>query len=163
MIDQALQLLYSTLAGYPTAYANIIGNSEIHNLQGQVLFYPFLRGTLVVAAVDGIPFEGFYGFHIHEHGPCTPGEGYVGFFDVGLHYNPTEQPHPFHAGDLPVLIANFAYAFMIVYTDRFVPEEVIGRTVIIHSWPDDYLNQPVGNSGDPIGCGDILPYIPPSQ
>lgn len=44
-------------------------------------------------AVEGIPFQGFYGFHIHEQGICIPTEGYSGFPEVGLHYNPNDLPH----------------------------------------------------------------------
>ena len=47
--------------------------------------------------------------------------------------------------------------------DKYTPdcpgrvEEVIGRTVIIHSQADDFRTQPAGNSGDKIACGTILP------
>lgn len=44
---------------------------------------------------------------------------------------------------------------MIVYTDRFKPEEVIGKAIIIHKNPDDYRTQRAGNAGDRIGCGLI--------
>ena len=44
---------------------------------------------------------------------------------------------------------------MMVYTDRFYPEDVIGKTVIIHSEPDDFRTQPSGDSGEKIACGRI--------
>lgn len=162
MMDQTLQLLVNTLFTYPTVCARMEGSSEIHNLVGDVYLYPFLNGTLVVVDVEGIPFSGFYGFHIHEHGPCMVGEGYTGFHDVGGHYNPTEQPHPYHSGDLPVLMSFEGHAFMVVYSDRFRPEEVLGRAIIIHEWPDDYTTQPTGNSGQHIGCGVFYPCPQPS-
>ncbi|MDD2190217.1 MAG: superoxide dismutase family protein [Eubacteriales bacterium] len=158
MIDQTVQLMYQTMLNSPVACAHIIGNSEIHHLTGDVYVYPFLDGSLIVADVEGIPFSGFYGFHIHQHGPCTPGNGYVGFHDVGGHYSAVpEQPHPFHSGDLPVLMAYYGHAFMVVYSDRFKPEEIFGRAMIIHEWPDDYRSQPAGNSGQHIGCGTFYP------
>ncbi len=33
------------------------------------------------------------------------------------------------------------HAFMIVYTDRFKPNEILGRAMIIHEWPDDFRTQ----------------------
>ena len=44
---------------------------------------------------------------------------------------------------------------MAVLTDRFCVEEVIGRTVIIHSDPDDFHTQQSGNAGKKIACGVI--------
>ena len=41
------------------------------------------------------------------------------------------------------------------YTNRFVPEEIIGRTVVIHENPDDFKTQPSGDSGSKIACGEI--------
>lgn len=161
MIEQTIQEMYQAMSQLPVACAHIIGNSEIHNLAGDVFAYPFLEGSLLVADVEGIPFSGFYGFHIHQHGPCVPEEGYTGFYDVGGHYTPQEQPHPYHAGDLPVLMAYYGHAYMVVYTDRFKPEEILGRAMIIHEWPDDYKTQPTGGAGHPIGCGTFFPCCAP--
>jgi superoxide dismutase, Cu-Zn family len=158
MLVETLPLLMQTLSGYPVGCASVQGTSVIENLTGDVWLYPFLEGTLVVADIRGIPFSGFYGFHIHERGPCvelTP--GYTGFYDVGGHYSKIDQPHPYHEGDLPVLMAYYGHAFMIVYSDRFVPEDVFGRAMIIHQWPDDYRSQPTGDSGYPIACGTFYP------
>lgn len=157
MIQETVQLMFEVMKEPPVACAHLTGSSELPNLTGDVFLYPFLEGTLVVADVTGIPFSGFYGFHVHQHGPCVMGEGYTGYHNVGLHYSPTEQPHPYHAGDLPVLMAYKGHAFMIVYTDRFVPGEVIGRAMIIHEWPDDYHSQPTGDAGMPIACGTFFP------
>ena len=71
------------------------------------------------------------------------------------HYNPKDCPHPYHAGDMPPLFGNNGEAFMAFMTDRFTVEEIIGKTVIIHSNPDDFTTQPGGNSGEKIACGKI--------
>jgi len=158
MIDQTIQLMYETMQHPPEVCAHITGSSEIHNMTGDVYLYPFLDGTLLVVDVDGIPFSGFYGFHVHQHGPCIAGEGYTGFHDVGGHYSTTPNaPHPYHAGDLPPLMAFNGHAFMVVYTDRFKPQDVLGRAIIVHEWPDDFRTQPTGDSGQPIGCGTFYP------
>ncbi|QOX62182.1 superoxide dismutase family protein [Anoxybacterium hadale] len=158
MLDQTIKLMYETMSKPPVVCAHLEGSSEIHKLVGDVYLYPFLDGTLLVVDVEGIPFSGFYGFHIHQHGPCIMGEGYTGFHDVGGHFslNP-DAPHPYHSGDLPVLMSFYGHAYMIVYTDRFTPDQVLGRAMIIHEWPDDYRTQPTGNAGQHIGCGTFFP------
>ena len=46
-------------------------------------------------------------------------------------------------------------AYLAVRTDRFRVQEIIGRTVVIHSDPDDFRSQPAGNAGTKIACGVI--------
>ncbi len=157
MLIETMPSLFEALSEYPVVCAEVIGSELNPNLKGEVWVYPFLEGSLLVADIEGLPFSGFYGFHIHQHGPCIQGEGYTGFFRVGGHYSPTEQPHPYHAGDLPVLMAYHGHAFMIVYSDRFVPQEVAGRAIVVHQFPDDYRTQPTGDAGGQIGCGTFYP------
>lgn len=143
----------------PYAYADIKGNFLAPNLEGRAEFYPWLDGSIVKVEVANLPLVkedmplSFFGFHIHEGDNCdnhnTKFEGTKG------HYNPTSKNHPFHAGDLPVLLSNDGYAYMTVYTNRFKPEDIVNKTVIIHINPDDYRTQPSGSSGDRIACGII--------
>lgn len=105
----------------------------------------------MTAEVSGLPHDGFYAFHIHEGGSCT-GDS---FSETGSHYNPTNTSHPNHAGDLPPLLSHHGKAQMSVLTGRFRVDEIIGKTVIIHSGPDDFTTQPSGNSGQKIACGII--------
>ena len=85
------------------------------------------------------------------------GESYYGtdFSGTGSHYNPAEQAHPEHAGDLPPLLWCNGTAYLFVMTDRFSVKEIIGRTVVIHNAPDDFHSQPAGNAGKKIACGVI--------
>ena len=114
----------------------------------------------MIADVAGLPFEEgtctekIFGFHIHTGETCTGNEEDP-FADTGLHYNPDSCPHPEHAGDLPPLFGNNGYALTMFYTNRFVPEEVIGHTVVIHDMPDDFHTQPAGDSGSKIACAEI--------
>ena len=63
--------------------------------------------------------------------------------------------HPYHAGDLPPLFGSGGVAVSVFLTDRFHLEDIIGKTVIIHSSPDDFTTQPSGNAGAKIACGEI--------
>lgn len=133
------------------AAAHVRGGSEYPELAGTVRFLQRGDGTLVTARIRGLPRDGFFAFHIHEGPDC----GGKDFADTGAHYNPAGVPHPEHAGDLPPLLAGHGTAFLSVLTDRFCVEEVIGRTVVIHIAPDDFVTQPSGNSGMKIACGVI--------
>ena len=62
-----------------------------------------------------------------------------------------------HAGDLPPLMMQQGRAHMTVRTDRFRVQDILGRTVVIHSDPDDFRTQPSGMSGTKIACGVIRP------
>lgn len=139
------------------AYASIKGSSAYPNIQGEVHFYGVHGGTIVTVHITGLPENSsgnFYGFHIHEGRSCT-GNTADPFKDAGGHYNPEKKPHPYHVGDMPVLMGNKGIVWCEFYTDRFFPEDIIGRTVIIHDMPDDFRSQPSGDSGTKIGCGVI--------
>ena len=138
----------------PDAVAKIQGGVEASRLSGCVQFFQENGCVLIVAWVSGLPREsetGFFGFHIHQGESCSGTD----FFETGSHYNPTAQAHPKHAGDLPSLLACRGNAYLSVRTDRFSVKDIIGRTVVIHSDPDDFHSLPAGNAGMKIGCGVI--------
>jgi Cu-Zn family superoxide dismutase len=139
----------------PYAIANIYGNHLASNLYGTIKLYPWHQGTLVQTEIFNLPINQnkslFFGFHLHEGNTCENN-----FKKVGGHYNPTNQQHPLHAGDLPPLLSNNSgYAYAVIYTERFKPSEVINRVFIIHQNPDDFRTQPSGDSGPMIACGVI--------
>lgn len=137
----------------PDAVAMVRGSEDYPNLRGQVRFYQRRSCVMVEANIQGLPQTqtGFFGFHIHAGESCT-GEG---FADTGSHYNPTEAPHPSHAGDLPPLLSCHGNAYLAVASGRFRVADILGRTVVIHDGADDFTTQPAGNAGTKIGCGVI--------
>lgn len=135
----------------PEAIAYVNGGADNPELTGMVHFYQTKAGVLLAALITGLPGSGFFAFHIHEGGDC----GGEGFADTRGHYNPTSQPHPDHAGDLPPLLSNDGEASLAVVTNRFQIGDVLGKTVVIHREPDDFHTQPSGNSGEKIACGVI--------
>lgn len=137
----------------PNAVAIIRGSDDYPNLRGQVRFYRRRNCVLVEATVRGLPTTdtGFFGFHIHTGESCTGAD----FAGTRSHYNPTEAPHPSHAGDMPPLMYCNEGAYMAVATSCFRIEDIIGKTVVIHSMADDFNSQPAGNAGTKIACGII--------
>ncbi len=138
----------------PDAVARIRGGAEAPAVSGQVRFYQERGSVLVKADLSGLPQEsetGFFAMHIHEGDACA-GEN---FSQTGGHYNPKDVPHPNHAGDLPPLLAYGESAHLAVRTDRFRVEDIIGRTVVIHSGPDDFRSQPAGSAANKFACGVI--------
>jgi Cu-Zn family superoxide dismutase len=138
---------------YPDAVAKIQGGMDAPQLTGCVMFYQKDGCVLIVARLTGFPESdtGFFGFHIHQGESCA-GKDFSG---TESHYNPTGYPHPKHPGDLPPLLVCRGNAYLSVQTDRFSVCDVIGRTVVIHSDPDDFHSQPAGNAGKKIACGVI--------
>lgn len=135
----------------PMAFALIRGGERNPQIRGMVKFYESRDGVVVETKIQGLPGSGFFGFHIHEGGDCAG----AGFPNTGSHYNPEGKKHPSHAGDLPPLLGNHGRAYMKVFTNRIRPEEIIGKTVIVHDKPDDFTTQPSGNAGAKIACGVI--------
>lgn len=163
-ITQAINVL---LTMGPTACSEIRGSRFFPSICGTALFYPLSAGTLLAVHVIGLPHtsaacgKSFFGFHIHAGSKCS-GNDTGPFADAGAHYNPGNCLHPHHAGDLPPLLGNNGEALAIFYIDSFLPEQVIGHTLIIHEMPDDFVSQPSGDSGMKIACGEITlsPYGP---
>lgn len=145
----------------PRARAIVRGSSAYPNIYGEVRFYQTAYGTLVTAEFSGLPVgtgncgNPVFGFHIHSGAQCS-GNFSDPFADALTHYNPYTCAHPYHSGDLPPLFGNNGYAFSMFLTNRFSASEIIGRTVILHSAPDDFTSQPAGNSGTKIACGVIV-------
>lgn len=144
----------------PYAFARIKGSKEYPNINGIVLFYKAQIGVLVSIQLRGLPIadnickKPIFAVHIHSGGSCT-GNTTDPFADAMTHYNPHACAHPYHAGDFPPIFGANGFGFLTFLTDRFSAEEIIGKTVILHSAPDDFTTQPSGNSGLKIGCGVI--------
>jgi Cu-Zn family superoxide dismutase len=116
----------------------------------------------VIVFAQGLRPGQAHGFHIHEAGDCSSGDG----MSAKGHFNPLGKPHgnpssaERHAGDLPSLNAGKdgrakLDATVDGITLRPGPTSIIGRGVIIHADPDDYKTQPTGNAGARLACGVI--------
>lgn len=146
------------------AAAFIDGSEKYKSIHGRVLFYELCSSVIVRTEITGLPKasnecnDPVFAFHIHGGTSCT-GNAEDAFANAGSHYNPNDCLHPYHAGDMPPLFGVNGNAFLIFLTDRFSIPEVIGKAVIIHARPDDFMTQPSGNSGEKIACGIIRPTV----
>ena len=146
---------------YPAAWAVLQGSPAYPNLQGTTRFYEHRHGVLVVTEVIGLPTsdnrcaQPIFALHLHDGGSCT-GNDRDPFANVGMHYNPYGCPHPYHAGDMPPLFGVNGYAYGAFVTDHFTIRDIVGRSVVLHSSPDDFTTQPSGNAGEKIACGEIM-------
>ena len=155
-----LKTVLAILRQPPQAEAALRGSSLYPELRGRTRFYQTPWGVLTATQVRGLPTAPgscggrFFALHIHQGGACGGTEADP-FADAGSHYDPGRCPHPDHAGDLPPLLGAGGQAFQITLTDRFSLEEILGKTVILHSHPDDFTTQPAGDAGQKIACGVI--------
>ena len=145
----------------PHAIAIIKGSKEYPQINGHVYFYQTRHGVVVMSTVTGLPDSlnkcsaPVFAFHIHEGESCS-GNSEDPFANALTHFNPYDCPHPYHAGDMPPLFGCNGTAFSAFLTNRFRLRDIAGKTVIIHSKPDDFNSQPSGNSGKKIACGKIF-------
>jgi Cu-Zn family superoxide dismutase len=145
----------------PTATARLQPTKD-NTASGTVTFVQTGNRVLVTAEVSGLKPNAEHGFHVHEKGDCSSGDG----MSAGGHFNPLGKPHGHHtsvdrhAGDMPNLRADAAgRATLRVELDLITvsdgPTSVVGKGLIVHRDPDDYKSQPVGNAGPRIACAVI--------
>src|SRR5262245_39105159 len=145
----------------PTAKATL-EPSKGSSVKGSATFTQRGDKVQVVANVSGLKPGQEHGFHIHEKGDCSSGDG----MSTGGHFNPLGKPHANpstadrHAGDMPALKADdYGNASLSMTLDVITVAEgatgIVGRGVIVHAQPDDYKTQPTGNAGPRLACGVI--------
>ena len=130
---------------------------------GEVTFEELGGGKVrLVAQLINLKPKQEHGFHIHEAGDCSSGDG----MSAKGHFNPFGKPHgppgsmERHAGDLPSLKSDAkGRARLDVEVDTITvshgPGNIIGRGLIVHALPDDHKTQPTGNAGARLACAVI--------
>jgi superoxide dismutase, Cu-Zn family len=130
---------------------------------GTVSFTQRGNKVAVNARVTGLKPNIEHGFHVHEKGDCSSGDG----MSTGGHFNPGGKAHghggtapEHHAGDMPNLkadqngnaTANFELTTISVGSGA---ADIVGKGLIVHRDPDDYKTQPTGNAGPRLACAVI--------
>ena len=129
---------------------------------GEVTFEQVGNKVRVIANVVGLKPNQEHGFHVHEVGDCSSGDG----MSAKGHFNPHAKPHGHygaaerHAGDMPNLKADAkGRAKMNVEVNTMTvtpgPASIVGKGLIVHADPDDYKSQPTGNAGARLACAVI--------
>ncbi|MGA8054342.1 MAG: superoxide dismutase family protein [Burkholderiales bacterium] len=133
-----------------------------NNVTGDVTFTQKGSRVAVAGEVRGLQPNKEHGFHVHEKGDCSSGDG----MSAGGHFNPQGVAHgnhamgTHHAGDMPNMKADATGVAVIAWEDDVLTvtegsTTVVGRALIVHRDPDDYKSQPAGNSGPRLACGVI--------
>jgi Cu-Zn family superoxide dismutase len=129
-------------------------------VSGWVTFETMADHVHVRAEVKGLT-PGRHGFHIHERGDCSSGDG----TSAGGHFNPAGAAHAGpdaakrHVGDLGNLEADDAGIARYDQMDMVIrlsgEHSILGRAVIVHADEDDLTSQPTGAAGARVACGVI--------
>lgn len=137
---------------------------------GVVTFKTMGSRVLVTAEVQGLKPNAEHGFHVHEKGDCSSGDG----MSTGGHFDPNGKAHgahgssAHHAGDLPSLLADINGNAKLSFETKAITvgsgsTDIVGRGLIVHRDPDDFKSQPTGNSGPRLACATIVKVMPGSM
>jgi Cu-Zn family superoxide dismutase len=151
----------STLPAYAQSAVARLEPTKGNATAGTVMFTQKGDKVAIEAKVSGLT-PGGHGFHIHEKGDCSSGDG----MSAGGHFNPTGKPHgnpsvpDHHTGDMPMLVADASGNASLstelgAMTIGSGASDIVGKAVIVHKDADDYTTQPTGNSGARVACGLI--------
>jgi Cu-Zn family superoxide dismutase len=117
------------------------------NEVGTVAFSGDAAATRVDVTLSGVTegLEAYHGIHVHandDDSTCDPAADPV-FSDVGGHWNPTDEPHGHHAGDLPpVFIGADGSGSASSTIGPLEASDLEGRAVILHAGADNLANIP---------------------
>ena len=116
---------------------------------------------MIKLEITGLPTGEWVAFHVHETGACDHTTGHE---SAGGHFNPASSEHGFdaaaggHAGDMPnqYVGEDGVLRAEILNTSVTLDEAgILGRALMVHAGPDDYVSQPAGDAGDRLACGVI--------
>jgi Cu-Zn family superoxide dismutase len=145
-------------------YSNIgeaVAVIDSGKIKGTVIFTQKGEYVLIKLDVKGLKKNAKHGFHIHETGDLREG-----CKSCCAHYNPDKTDHAGleggHAGDLGnIKTDDVGNCEMSLKTDKFVVDDILGRSIIIHEDEDDLGlgnfedSKTTGHSGARIACSVI--------
>ncbi|MEY2620027.1 MAG: hypothetical protein RL522_3029 [Pseudomonadota bacterium] len=151
----------ATPATGPQATAALMPTNG-NTTSGTVHFVQLGSRVQVKGEIRGLKPNAEHGFHVHEKGDCSSGDG----MSTGGHFNPGGAPHGahgkgmHHVGDLPSLRANASGVATFSFESETIAvgsgaHNIVGKGLIVHRDADDYTTQPTGNAGPRLACAVI--------
>lgn len=149
--------------GQPLGATAELKATQGNGVSGTLMLQPSGPGVQITGTISGLAPGSTHGFHVHENGDCSAPDA----SSAGEHYNPSGQPHGDpatvnrHLGDMPNVTADDQGAAQLTANIGGLslrtgqPNDIVGRSIVIHEKADDYKTQPSGNSGKRIGCAII--------
>ncbi|MBC9798178.1 superoxide dismutase family protein [Sinomicrobium weinanense] len=135
------------------------------NVKGMAVFKEEDGTVTMTATFEGLE-PGEHAIHLHEKADCSAPDG----TSTGGHWNPTFQKHGkwgdsegYHKGDIGNFTADEEGNGSITFsTDEWCidcddeTKNIIGKGVIVHQAPDDFVTQPTGDAGSRVSCGGVI-------
>ena len=136
-------------------------DNKLKTIEGTVIFTQKDYYVHITIDIKGLAKNHFHGFHIHESGDLREG-----CKSCCAHYNPHNTEHAGldggHAGDLGnIKTDKNGDCKMSINTTKFIVDEILGRSIIIHEDKDDLGlgtfedSKTTGHSGARIACALI--------
>jgi Cu-Zn family superoxide dismutase len=153
----------ASMSTAPVAVATL-APTQGNSTSGTVSFIQKGDELLIDARISGMT-PGVHGFHIHEKGDCSAPDA----SSAGGHFNPSGTKHgdplhgEHHGGDFGNLVADASGSASLqlkiptsqISLNKNATNSIIGKGLIVHADPDDYMTQPTGKSGKRLACGVI--------
>jgi len=135
--------------------SNVTGTAVFTEKNGEVTFTAKLTGLK----------PGVHAIHIHEKSDCSAADA----TSTGGHWNPTFKKHgkwgdaEYHKGDIGNFTADAQGNGTITMTTNEwcigcgdANKDILGKGLIVHDKPDDFVTQPTGNAGARVACTALI-------
>ncbi len=135
--------------------SHVTGTAVFTEKNGEVIFTAKLSGLK----------PGVHAIHIHEKSDCSAADA----TSTGGHWNPTFKKHgkwgdaEYHKGDIGNFTADAEGNGTITMTTNEwcigcgdETKDILGKGLIVHDKPDDFVTQPTGNAGARVACTALI-------
>ena len=171
-VTLSITLFIAVIIGCKTSSSNGIVNklnitfeSKSNSTVSGTASFSEKNGTVTfIAKLAGLK-PGIHAIHIHEKSDCSAADG----SSAGGHWNPTFKKHgkledgEAHKGDIGNFTTDeFGNGSISFTTSEWCigcddkTKDIVGKSLIVHQGPDDYVSQPSGNSGARVACSAII-------
>ena len=154
----------STLTDKPKTVTLVFETKSNSGVTGTAVFTEKDGFVTLEAKLSGLK-QGDHAIHIHEKADCSAADA----ASAGGHWNPTFKKHgkwtdaEHHKGDIGNFNASWnGDATVLFKTDEWcigcgdANKDILGKGLIVHDKPDDFVTQPSGNAGARVACSAII-------